>query len=241
MIVRGGAPIYVQLREDLRERIQRRQWKVGERLPTERELCQTYNVSRHTLRQAVDGLGNEGLIERRQGSGSFVAAPKVEQHIGRLTAFTAEMLRMGMRPSLRVIEQETLAASAAVAQRLEIPAGEEVYRLVRLRLVNGEPLMIERSFLPARLCPGLLDLDLSVNLLHNLFADRYGLPFARQQKWVEPILADEYAALHLDIPVGAPALRIERLTLSDRDQPLELREIVVRGDRCRYFIEVSRP
>lgn len=240
-VLRGPIPMYLQLHRSLRQRIEAGEWTSGERIPTERELCARYSLSRATVREALDGLVSDGLIERRQGSGSFVRARRVEQSLGRLYSFTAEMLARGRRPGLRVIEKARLPASAAAAERLGIEQGEELYWLVRLRLLDDEPLMLERSYLPARYCPGLIEQDLAGRLLHDVFAERYGRPFARQRKWVEPVLIDDASAALLGVRAGVPALRIERLTYSPDDEPLELREILVRGDRCRYFIEVSRP
>lgn len=240
-VIRGPIPIYLQLERSLRERIEAGEWPMGSRIPPERELCTRYRVSRATVREALDGLVADGLIERRQGSGSFVRSAKVEQSLGALYSFTAEMLARGRRPGLRVIEKERVAAPAAVADALGTAEGEPVYWLVRLRLVDDEPLMLERSYLPVRFCPGLIEEDLAGRLLHDIFAERYGRPFARQRKWVEPVLVDTRSAALLGVPAGAAALRIERLTYSPADEPLELREILVRGDRCRYFIEVSRP
>lgn len=146
---------YVKVREFIRELINDG-LAVGTTIPSERELCERFGVSRMTVRQAVDALVVEGLLERVQGRGTFVAQPKVDLQL-RLTSFGDEMHRRGMTPGARVLEAERIAVPSQVAEVLELGAQDEVFCVRRVRLADGEPMSLEEQWLPVRLVPQLLD------------------------------------------------------------------------------------
>ncbi len=237
-------PKYHQLKQILREKIDAGDWAPGDILPSEYELCSQYGVSRTTVRQTMAALVSEGLVTREQGRGTFVARPKLEQALGGFYSFTEEILKMGLRPRSEVLKAGVTGATKAVSKRLLIPEGEEVVFLTRLRLASEEPIMFETSYLPHRCCPGLAGRDLGARPLYDILRDDYEITLSRAREEFQPALADDYEAGWLRIETGAPVLLLERLTYADlkdgKDIPLEYCRSLVRGDRCRFYVDLPR-
>lgn len=127
----------------------------GTPVPSERELCESFGVSRMTVRQAIDTLVVDGVLERQQGRGTFVAPPKLDLQV-RLTSFSEEMRRRGMEPGAVFLTAETAPADGAVAEALEIGVGDDVHHLRRLLTADSVPMAIEENWVPAGLLPDLL-------------------------------------------------------------------------------------
>jgi GntR family transcriptional regulator len=154
---RAEPAAYVQIEEELAERIRTGMLRPGDRIPPERELAEQMQVSRMTVRQALGRLADRGLLVRERGRGTFVSEPKLIQSLSHLNGFYDQMISQGILPSSRLLSGQEVLASAAVAQVLDLRIGEPLYKVVRLRLGGGVPLALETSFFPARLVPGLLD------------------------------------------------------------------------------------
>ena len=145
---------YVIVRNHLLELV-RNGLASGSPVPSERELCEQFEVSRMTVRQAIDTLVVDGVLERHQGRGTFVSPPKLDLQV-RLTSFTQEMQRRGMEPGVVMLQAETVASDETVAEALELEAGAEVHHLRRLLTANAIPMAIEENWIPAALLPDLL-------------------------------------------------------------------------------------
>lgn len=237
----GSAPLYHQLKELLRDKIESGEWRPGQRIPPERELCSAFNVSRATTTQALNDLERMGLVERRQGKGTFVAPPKVVQSLLNFYTFTESTLAHGQKPTMRILSMEETDPTPRQQQMLRLAPGEKVIRFERLRLVNGEPLLMDVSVIPYDLCPGLLHEDLEKNLVHDVLSQKYGIRMVEQEKWVEPVVLDDYEAGLLLTRRGGLGLLVERIAYGDGRRPLEFRKMLVPGLRCKYVVEVSSP
>ncbi|MGH8775403.1 MAG: GntR family transcriptional regulator [Jiangellaceae bacterium] len=236
LIRRRATLKYLQVRDHLRS-MAADELRPGDPVPSERELCDLFDVSRMTVRQAVDALVVEGLLQRVQGSGTFVARPKVDLQV-RLTSFTEEMRRRGMTPAARRLRAERTPAGAAVARALEITPGDAVIYLHRLRLADDEPMSVEHTWLPATLVPGLLDDEPPASLYAELEAR--GLPPTWGEDTVDAGDADEEEAPLLDIPPGRSVLRIARRAFSG-DVAVEYTRAVYRSDRYTLWVPLARP
>ncbi len=157
-------PKYHQLAETLREQIRAGRLVPGDQVPSEPALCETYALSRGTVRQALQVLVNEGLLRRDQGRGTFVAEPAGRSQYFSLSSFADEMRRQHRAPSTRLLISELIPASPTVSQRLAIEPATPVFHIKRLRLADGQPVAIETRYLAQSLCPGLLDEDLENSL-----------------------------------------------------------------------------
>lgn len=236
----SGVPLYVQLKEILREQIRSKAWKPGNRIPTEEAIKEHFQVSRATVRQALAALEQEGHLIRHQGRGTFVGQPKIEVKLQNFYSFTQDMTERGLHPETRIVMFDVILRRPGVAEILGVPEMEPLVKLVRLRMADGEPIMLETTYVPARVVPDLTEADVAASPLYTLLEDRYHLHLSRAVESFEPILIDEFAAKMLDVPKGSPALYLERIGLLADGQCVELSQSVVRGDRCRYFVELLR-
>jgi GntR family transcriptional regulator len=227
---------YVHVRDYLRT-LATHELNPGDPLPSERALCEKFGVSRMTVRQAVDALVVEGLLERVHGRGMFVAPPKVDLQV-RLTSFTEEMHRRGMTPSVRHLVTERSTASVRVADKLEIEPGDPVVHLHQLRLADGEPMCVLHTWLPDVLVPGLVD-DGAPDSLYAALGERGLLP-AWGEDTVDAGEADPSESALLGIRDRGPVLRIARRAFSG-DLAVEYSECVYRSDRYTLWVPVARP
>lgn len=232
-------PLYHQLYEIIRGDILSKTWQPGDMLPPESELIETYQVSRTTVRQVLDMLVNEGLIYRQRGRGTFVAHPTVEQAMVRIVRFEEDMRQRGIKPGTLLLSSQLVPASEELAESLEIEPGEEVARLERLRLADGEPMSVEESNLVHRFCPGVLDGDFANTSLREALERDHGIRWSRAKQVIRAVPATEYLAKVLSVSLASPLLYVERLSFSQQDLPVELVRMYYRGDRYSLYTELQ--
>jgi GntR family transcriptional regulator len=236
----GPLPRYYQLREIIRERIVSGDWAPGSLIPSEREMCERYGISRMTARQSITDLVNEGLLYREQGKGTYVGRPKIAQQLLRLTGFTEDMKVREQRPGAKVLTAEMWPADQETAERLRIRVGQPVYHLRRLRLADSEPLALESSCISFIGCERLLDNDLERNSLYHLLESVYDVPPLEAEQELEADVARDEESLLLKIAAGSPVLRTRRVTTTRRNQPIEYATSVYRGDKYRFHTRMVR-
>ena len=231
-------PLYHQLQNILKAEIETGRLRADERLPSEQELAERFQVSKITVRQALTELAQSGYIRREQGRGTFVARRKFDEGPRELTSFTEEMRRHSLSATSRILQQIEINADAHVADALQLSADSPVLSLKRLRLANGEPLSVQTAYIPAALVPGLrLDDGMS---LYEVLQRQYRLYPARARETYVAALADQATAELLDIPVGSPVFGVERVTFSLNEQPFEFVQSTVRGDRYAIVLELVK-
>ncbi len=232
-------PLYYQLKQQLKKHITNGLWKVEERIPAERELCDIFRVSRTTVRQAINELVNEGLLYRSQGRGTFVAKPKLsEGFIQRAMGFYQEMTSRGLRVETEVLEQAVIIAPDDVSAQLQIDAGAKVIKIERLRAVEGERGLVVDTYIPFDICPNLVEEDLSHGSLYEVLREKYGLKIETGSRTIEAVLASDYDAQLLGIPKGASLLLLKSIGYLADGSPLEYYEAKHRGDKCKFEVEV---
>ena len=236
----GPLPRYYQLKEIIRERIRSGEWTSGGPIPSERELCERYGISRMTARQSIGELVNEGLLYREQGRGTYVGRPKIAQQLLRLTGFTEDMDAREQRSGAKVLSAEMRPADEITADRLRIKRGQPIYRLRRLRLADAEPLALETSSLSFIGCERLLENDLERDSLYQLLELTYDVPPVEAEQEFEADLALEDEAALLGINAGGAVLRTRRVTLTRRNLPIEYATSVYRGDKYRFYTRMVR-
>ena len=239
-LARKPIPLYHQLKELVLEKIDSGEWGPGYRLPTESELTAQYGVSRVTVRQALQLLADQGLVERKQGLGTFVARPKVAHNLLWMYRDGNEVKERGGEIKYKLHSLQERKPLAAVAHRLGIQSDDRVFEVRRSLLADGEPLMLITTWLPTSLFPGLPELDLGPRTMMNVLRD-YGYAVAHQHKEVEITILDEEEAAALEVEAGAPALLLTFVSYLDDGRPFEFRRTYVRGDRCKYYVDVDRP
>lgn len=235
---RGPVPIYHQLKELIRQKIEDGEWASGALIPSERELCEQYDISRMTVRHALSELVHEGLLYREQGKGTFVAEPRITQELGQLTGFTQDMQTRSKTPGAKVLCVERQPAAPPTAQALQIQPGRPLIVVERLRLADREPMAIEASHLSFRGCEELLQQDLSQSL-YQLLREEYQLIPTRAEQQIEADDCTSREAELLAVPPGSPVLRNRRTTYDQRDRPFEYTKSVYRGDRYIFHVELT--
>jgi GntR family transcriptional regulator len=233
------SPIYRAVAEALIERIDNGDLRPGSRCPSERQLASEYGISRMTARAAVNLLVQRGYVARKNGSGTFVASPKIELDLSTVAGFSDRVLRHGIVPGARVIEARTVSneeLDPSVATALEITGEEPVHVLIRVRTGNNELLALERSYFPARHCPDLLDNELTGSI-YELLQSRCNLELAHLRQKLEVTQLDASAAEALATHPDAPALRITRTTWDAHGRPIEFARDLYRGDRLLFVTE----
>jgi GntR family transcriptional regulator len=238
---RGAAiPLYHQLKASLVKDIDAGRWRPGEQLPTEDALMAQFQVSKITVRQALRDLQQSGYIRREQGRGTFVQGPPLEEGPRDLKSFTAEIQGHGLTATSRVLEQGLVEAPAEIAACLGIREGDPVFRLRRLRFAEGEPMGLQTAYVPATLAPGIEQLSFTDASLYEILAARYSLYPASARETHKAVAVPEDAAPLLRVPAGSPVLAAERLTSLEDGRPLECVHSIMRGDRYKVVLDLSR-
>lgn len=232
--------LYRQLKEVIREQIASGELQPGDRLPSERELSEQYGISRMTVREALSELVREGVVQRRQGKGTFVATPKLVEGLDILRGFTEEIRRRGMRPGTRILAMDQIPAHALVGRHLGLPVGHPVIRIERLRLANEVPTALETVHLDAVQFAGITRLLSPETSLYELLHERYRITLSHADQELEATTADRYLADLLEVNEGAPLLLIERTSFTPGGQPIEYVRSYYRGDRYRYHVRLQR-
>lgn len=222
--------LHEQLKTRLITAIDNGAYQPGEQLPSQRDLCQKYNMSHMTVRRAINELVQEGIIYAIPGKGIYVSAKSKTVEYDSLQGLEQQLARFGMKPSTKILEAKLTSPSTVMAQTLKIPATAPIVYLRRLRLADGKPHALTISHLPHLLCPGLLE---QTQLTHSLFAtlrDVYGLKLAGSVNVVSSILADEETAVLLELNRPAPLLVREQITYLDTGQPIEFSRALTHGE-----------
>ncbi|MDA8068082.1 MAG: GNAT family N-acetyltransferase [Actinomycetota bacterium] len=227
-----------RLRESLVEML--RSLPEGSALPTERELCERFDVSRGTVRTVLQRLEAERRIYRHQGRGTFAGPAKIEQRLG-LTSHTEEMRASGFKPGSKLIDVSRLEAPIDVASALALPAGAEALKIERLRLADGEPIALEVLYLDAERFDGItgeLGEDVS---FYQLLRLGYGVELESAEETIEAVIATPREARFLGCVLPAALLQLTRLTVDSRGRPVEFVRSLYRADRFRFRQHLQRP
>ncbi len=233
-------PYHYQLTEIVRKLIAEELWRAGDKLPSEREFCETFAISRITVRKALDSLAAEGLIRTNKGIGTFVSEKKYPERWASFPiGFTDSLASQGYRIDTEVLALETIPPPEKVAKELELAGGTLVVHLHRLRFIAQEPILIVSSYLPQHLVPGIEQYDFSHQSLYQVLRSNYGLKIDRVKRGIEAVAATEKEALLLHIAPGAPLLQIESTSYMPDGKPAEYFLAKRRGDRTRFELELS--
>ncbi len=234
-------PYYYQLIEILKQHIKEGVWAPGDQIPSELELCDSYNVSRTVVRQALRELETDNFIVRRKGKGTFVAKPKINEGlIQKLTGFYSDMVEKGLKPVTKVLYQEILSATPQIAKYLDVSVGTEIIDIERLRFIHDEPIQLVTTYIPLHLAPELINVDLSDRSLYDYLETEYNLQIARGTRFIEAVLATEEEAKLLEIDEGDPLIMLDSVSYSETGQVIEYYHALHRGDRSRFQVDLIR-
>ena len=234
-------PYYIQLMDLLKERILQKDWLPGEQIPAEQDLCETYDVSRTVVRQALRELELEGVINRRKGKGTFISEPKINEGlIQKLTGFYQDMVERGLNPVTRVLHQNVVRANEKVARFLNIPPETQVIDIERLRFINDEPIQLVTTYIPYQIYPPLATVDLTNRSLYEFLEKEGGIFLTRGRRYIEAVLASANEAALVGLERGAPLLMLDSVSYAENDLPIEYYHALHRGDRSRFEVDLVR-
>lgn len=232
-------PLYHQLKEYLWELI--KDLEVGTPIPTESEICESFEISRPTVRQAVSALVAEGYLERRKGRGTFVAEPKIRRDfLLVMESFNREMKELGYEPTTRLVSLKIEQPDEETCIKLMIRHSERVYHIRRVRSIYGKPLFVVDSFIPEDKVHGLEKYDLEKESLHGLLQHDYGYHFEKAVRTIEVTQAVPPEAELLAVKEGIPVQYVETMLYIEHGVPLKYARNWYRGDRSKFTYELSR-
>ena len=235
-LLSDGGPRYVQLRQRLSEGVDQGFLKAGSPLPPEREIAAITELSRVTVRKAIQALAKDGIVIQKQGSGSFVAshAPQIEQSLSRLTSFSEDMSRRGMVSTSIWLERGVYMPSPDEVLALALSPDASVSRIARLRTADGKPMAIERASLSSEILPNPLLVETS---LYEVL-EQIGFRPVRALQKISAINLEEDNAALLDVAPGKAGLRIERTSYLADGRTVEFTQSIYRGDAYNFVAEL---
>lgn len=246
----GTLPLHQQVTNALLTRIESGELPVGAMLPPELELARQFGVSRHTMRAGLDALVRAGLIERQRGRGTVVVRPPIQQSLRRFYSVAQAMSERGVDLVTEVLERGRYADDdeygLLACEHLALPQPQEVGYLVRLRLVEDEPLMVEHLTFPLALCGAMIERpaegepDAAALSFYDVLQAQAGMRVTHAREVFRPVAIDGDEASLLDVPGGTPVFEVERTGFVGT-RPVEWRRSLIRGDRYRFAIDLSNP
>jgi len=233
----SSIPLYQQLANKLRDMIEKN-YKPGDMIPTESEIEKMFDVSRMTVRKAVDELVQDGMVEKRQGRGTFVKEQKITHNLGRITSWTEEMLQRGQPIETLSTDITEVTPTKRMRHEMQLEPGETMIRIKRLRASRGEPLSIMVNYLRSRFVPGFLQKGLLYESLYEMLEKEYNIRLEHAEETVEAREASELEAESLRIPIWSPVLYVTRFSFLSGNVPFELTHVTTRGDRYQYRVKL---
>lgn len=231
-------PLYLQLMEKIVEKIEMEDYEEHDQLPSERELCDIYGLSRITVRQALKELEHEGYIYKLHGVGTFVAPKSYDQNLAQLYSFTKEMEKLGKVPRTEVLSFSVISVDERLARKMRLKPLDEVYKVERLRIADNQPLMHETSYLPRKLFPSLTKRDLSERPMYDVFYEDYQIALTNATERFSATLIRKEESEYLEVDINQPAMLIKRYAYN-HDKLIEYTNSVARGDKFAYTVELK--
>mgnify|MGYP000164081361 FL=1 len=231
-------PLYVQLMEELETSIRNGVYKPGDKIMTEAEMAKEYGVSLITVRKAVGSLMEKGLVVRKQGKGTFVKKPKYSRNMKKLQSFSDMCRQMGMNPGARMVENHLVPVSAPIARRLGVDAGSSVIYISRLRLADGVPVQIEKSYFPLSYA-FLLEAKFDDNSLFDYLRKSRGVWVASSEKSIEVCRVTKEEAALLNIQKGDLQLCVKSTAFDANEQVLYTGVQIINGDLFSLYVYES--
>ena len=236
-------PMYYQLKNIIIDMIENEEIGVDECIPSEPKLMQTYNLSRTTVRKAIDELVNEGYLYKKQGKGTFVKGRGFEQGLIKLSGCSEDIRRYGLEPKPYVLKAAIETPSKRVAKMLEIDKEQQTFYMERVIYGDEIPINKNKSYIPYHLVPGIEKLDFNKESLYKVIEKDYGIVIKRAIRTVEAILATEETALQLKVKEGAPVMLFKGQVYADlkgKEVIIEYFEAIYRSDQFQFYIEQHR-
>ncbi|WP_059105658.1 GntR family transcriptional regulator [Shouchella shacheensis] len=229
--------LHAKIKNEIIDRIRLGDYPVQSQLPTEAEFCDNFNVSRTTVRTALQQLSQEGYVYRRQGRGTFVSEPKVKTSLSQtVSSFNEQVTLQGKQPEIHVVSLDVIPADDMLASTLSCETNAPIQRLVRIRYADGHPLQYEMAYVPWGLAPGLTQEQCEISL-YGALRDNFGLNIARTEEHLQLSYTDEHVSIMLQTEENAPCFYLETTAYLESGTVAEYSQTYFHGDRASFSIE----
>ncbi|MCR1899408.1 GntR family transcriptional regulator [Irregularibacter muris] len=228
-------PLYYQLAEILRENIEDGIWEPDTEIPSENTICKDFEVSRSTVRRAMQELEKEDLIYKKQGKGTFVKRKKFDKDLLGELSFFKEMKSQGLEATSEIIETDIIYPTAYIQSTMNLEKIQKIIKIRRLRKVEGDPFAIETTYLDYERYGSILQRDLDTLVLYEVLEKEFGLDIKEITAYIEPIILNEFFSQYLGRPQGAPALLMERIIKCKKGSGIFSR-IIIAGDKAKFYV-----
>lgn len=233
-------PLYDQIERNLRDLIVNGRLQPGEMMPSEWDLSELYKVSRLTVRRALEELVRQNWLERKHGVGTFVRQPVIASIADSKLSFTEQMRAIGRKPSSRMVEQRVIPATTKIARALRIQEGASLFEMIRVRLADDIPILLETSCLSQERFPSLATRSWSDESLYKILSDEYAVSITGMDHTLKPVLLTETEARYLQAKAGTPALLSEITAFTRDGQPVEYSWSYSNGDKSEFYFHFQR-
>lgn len=238
MLLQSKSPLYYQLAEIIINEIKNKNLKEHDRILTEREYCEKYNISRATVRQAIAYLEKKGYIYKIQGCGTFVSSRVMKQKLLKFYSFTEEMKKQGKTPESKILSFKEKEADEKISKELNISRGDKIFELIRLRIADGEAVMYEKTYMPVSKMPNLSKNELMKSPLYNILQSKYNINFTKAIERFSVQSADKKVSKILLIAEESPLIKLQRWTYTGIEI-IEYTMSSLRGDRFEFEVELA--
>jgi GntR family transcriptional regulator len=231
--------LYLQLYEILKKKIESNEWPVGSQIPTEEELCKTFNVSRATVRTAVMELVRQGYLKRQQGKGTFIFRNVGSEGLTMLTSLREILFERGLDCTTNVLARTVMMPIDDLDVKLNIPKDKHVIYIKRLQIVNNEPVLLQETYIPYHICPLLLEEDIGHNSLFDLLEKKYGIKITKAENQIELTYLTAEESRLIGLPEGSAAILLNQYFYSG-DTVIMYTRSIKRTDRYKFVIDLER-
>ncbi|HEK9582726.1 TPA: GntR family transcriptional regulator, partial [Streptococcus equi subsp. equi] len=228
-------PAYIKIHDAIKKDIEKEVWTIGSRLPSERDLAEHFEVSRMTLRQAITLLVEEGILERRVGSGTYVASHRVQERMRGTTSFTEIVNSQGRKPSSKLISYQRQLASDTEINQLHLEESDYVIRMERIRYADKVPLVYEVASIPEKFIKNVKKTDITEHFFQTLTSNGYEI--GKSQQTIYAKIASERVASYLEVAKGHAILALTQVSFFTDGRPFEYVRSQYVGDRFEFYLE----
>lgn len=238
MLIKSKSPLYYQLAETIINEIKDRNLQENDKILTEREYCEKYNLSRATVRQAIAYLEQKGYIYKIQGRGTFVSSRVMKQKLLKFYSFTEEMKKQGKIPKSQILSFKEKKVNEKICKELNVSLDTKVYELIRLRIADDEAVMYEKTYMPVNRIEGLNKKSLLEFPLYDILQNKYNIVFTKALERFSVFRADKKMSEVLSISENSPLIKLQRWTYTGMEI-IEYTVSAVRGDRFEFEVELE--
>lgn len=235
--MKRDAHLYAKVTNEIRQQIDNGKYLNGDKLPSERKLCKEFGVSRITIRQALDQLEEMKIIDRKQGKGTYILPFEYGCLPEIFAMFTSEIEKRGETAGTELLDVRRISVDAQLNKKMGLPEGTWVYEIIRRRTVSGRPFILESSYIPCRIAPGLDKADIVKNSLYHILAEFYSVKIDQAFETLQPAALNTEDAAHFDQPSGAIAMNIERFAYAN-GQLIEYTSCFVIENDYKYTVDL---